>query len=110
MKIKRTPLTAIDALAALQAAQDAVKDTDGLVLCCLVVRPGEDGRPELFTPTVPPTMMDTEIVAALATTYAEQLTAMMQGTLANNGISKRTVTVDLTEAAKANQRRKARMN
>jgi hypothetical protein len=91
----KKPLNTDIALKAIQAASDALAETDGIVLCVLAVRIGADGIPEVFTPTISPDRIPTELVAGIATAYAESLQSLGGKALQNGGVSRERISVDL---------------
>ncbi|WP_395144601.1 hypothetical protein [Armatimonas sp.] len=67
---KKRRLSAASSILAMQAAQDAIRDTDGIVLAVLIVSGGEDGRPQIYSPTISPNQISGEFVADVADGYA----------------------------------------
>jgi hypothetical protein len=91
----RTPLNTEIALKAIQAAGDAIAGTDGIVLCVVAVRIGEDGTPEVFTPTISPDRIPTKVVAGIVTAYAESLQSLGGKALQNGGVSRERISVNI---------------
>lgn len=72
-KTPKRPMTREDASGVLIRAKELLQDTDGCAVCMIAVRVNLTGQMELFTPTVSPESIPTDLVISMVRAYLSVL-------------------------------------